>query len=317
MKKMIVVVAIAALCAGNIVSADDKDTVLLNQVYFSVATGKISKAIELLNDAKGELTEDERELKQGLTRRFLTKTEEYPAADGLLGELLSVHRSYWLKVLTGEWSVEQGKKELYDGLKQIANARGKMFGAFTEERYEEVGEFLTAELEKDGIHAIMGTVSPHADLIAWRTQYEKEFEVSLPEGIVEVKVVMMDDFVSFGWIGFATLDRQTVGGWAKEKLLYAVASKYDFESEGFKVSYLAHEARHQLDFLRYPKIDEGDYEPELEYRAKLTELIMSRETTHKLIATFQRTAQFGREASHAHASHFVLKNIGEKLAANT
>ena len=44
---------------------------------------------------------------------------------------------------------------------------------------------------------------------------------------------------------------------------------------------------------------------------------MSEETTHKLIATFQRTAQIGREASHAHASYFVIRNIGELLSTNT
>ncbi len=44
---------------------------------------------------------------------------------------------------------------------------------------------------------------------------------------------------------------------------------------------------------------------------------MSVKSTHQLIGTFQRTAQFGREAAHAHASHYVIKNIGELLSAHT
>jgi hypothetical protein len=317
MKKMITVAVVAVLFAGNAVSDEVEDTVLLKQVYSSVLSGKISKAIELLSAAEDKLTEVEQELKQGLTRRFLTNAEVYPETSGLLGELLKIHRSYWIKVLTGKWSVERGKRELFKGLKRAANSRGKMFGAFTEERYDDVADFLVSELEKEGIHSIMGTVSPYGDIIAWKTQYEKGFKVSLPEGIVQVKVVMMDDFVSFGWIGFATLDHKSAGGWAKEDLLYAVASKYDFESEDFKVSYLAHEARHQQDFLRYPNIEDGEHEPELEYRAKLTELIMSEETTHDLITAFQRQAKLGRVSSHAHASHFAVRNIGKMLSENT
>jgi len=167
MKKMILVTAMVTLFSGNVPA---QDTELLSQAYYSMISGTITKAMELLNAAEGELTERERELKQGLTRRFLTKTEEHPAADDLLGELLSIHRSYWVKVLTGEWSVEQGKYELYNKLKNIAHTRGKVFGEFTEKRYDELGEFLVAELEKHGIHSIIGEVSPHGDIMAWKTQ---------------------------------------------------------------------------------------------------------------------------------------------------
>ena len=113
MKKILFITVIAVLCAGTVLSEDAKDKALLDKVYYSMVSGTITKALELLNAAGGELPEEGRTLKQGLTRRFLTKTEEYPTEKGLLGELLSIHRSYWTKVLNGEWSVEQGKKELY------------------------------------------------------------------------------------------------------------------------------------------------------------------------------------------------------------
>lgn len=61
MKKMIVVAVIAALFAGNAVSIDSEDTVLLEQVYYSFISGTITKGIELLNAAEGKLTKDERD----------------------------------------------------------------------------------------------------------------------------------------------------------------------------------------------------------------------------------------------------------------
>jgi len=285
------------------------ETKLLAQIYYSVLTGQVSKAIELLNGSELDLSQELLDFKRGMSERFIKKTEKFPSYTGLLSELITIHRGYWIKVLTAELSNQEGKRELYSGLVRLASARGKNFGEFSEDNYSALGTFLANELEKDGIYSIIGTVSPLCDFIAWQKQHEKGFTVSLPEGSVEVKVMMMSEFTSFGWIGFATLGRKTVGGWPDGDLLYAVASKYDFESENFQVSYLAHEARHQNDLDLYPKLNE----PELEYRAKLTELIMSKKSTLKLIDIFKSSAKVDRSSSHAHASYFVIRDIGKLL----
>ena len=74
------------------------------------------------------------------------------------------------------------------------------------------------------------------------------------------------DYISFGETG--------TGGWSNgDGLIHCVRAAYDLDSEDFRVSLLKHEAQHAMDQTRYP----GITNEELEYRAKLVELIYSEE----------------------------------------
>jgi hypothetical protein len=116
----------------------------------------------------------------------------------------------------------------------------------------------------------------------WKIQSPRTYHINLPEREVDVHVVFMDSFVSLGWAGYATCGRSHTGGWATKDSLYAVVSAYDTTSEQFRVSYLAHEGKHFSDYSEFPQLEQ----PELEYRAKLTELAASDQSTHALIKAF-------------------------------
>ena len=157
--------------------------------------------------------------------------------------------------------------------------------------------------------ALAGVTSPYYELAIWKTQSQRTYSVDLLDRRVKTKVVFLDGFVSFGWAGFATCDRYHTAGWATPTALFAVKSAYDLGSETFRVSYLAHESRHFSDYGRFPKLEQ----PELEYRAKLTELSLADETAHGLIATFARRAGRDRNSPHDFANYWVSKNLSKVL----
>jgi hypothetical protein len=99
----------------------------------------------------------------------------------------------------------------------------------------------------------------------------------------------------------ATCGVAQTGGWAKPDALYAVRASYDLASEEFRVSYLAHEGQHFADYARYPMLEQ----PELEYRAKLTEIALSTTTTATLLANFASLGGDSRDSPHAFAARRV------------
>jgi hypothetical protein len=133
--------------------------------------------------------------------------------------------------------------------------------------------------------------------------------VKLPERTIQVHVVFLDRFVSLGWAGYATCGRAHSGGWATKDSLFALKSSYDLESENFSVSYLAHEGRHFSDYGRFPKLEQ----PELEYRAKLTELAMSKTTTYDLTVGFARMNGPDRSIPHQFANYWVARNMSRAV----
>lgn len=120
----------------------------------------------------------------------------------------------------------------------------------------------------------------------------------------------LDGFVSFGWAGYATCNRYHTAGWATDTALFAVKSAYgNLASEDFKVSYLAHESRHFSDKRRFPKLEA----PELEYRAKLTELALARQTLYDLVTTFARRGGSDRADPHGFANRRVTKDLSREI----
>lgn len=110
---------------------------------------------------------------------------------------------------------------------------------------------------------------------------------------------------SFRWAGFATCGRYYSAGWATEDSLFALRSAYKTEDEKFRVSYLAHEGRHFSDYKEFPYLEQ----PELEYRAKLTEIAVSKTSTCELIVEFARRNGQDRALPHHFANYWVIRNL--------
>lgn len=165
------------------------------------------------------------------------------------------------------------------------------------------------QLDSMGLHTITGVTWPYYELMLWTSEDRQEYRVDLSEQVVTVPVVFMDGFISKGWLSYGSCERFGAGGWTAGGTLYAIRSRYDVNSEAFRVSYLGHEGRHFADNRDHPKLEQ----PELEYRAKLTELVLSRDTTRKLFDQFRLSGQPGRKAPHPHAEFWLVRHMQDIL----
>ncbi len=170
---------------------------------------------------------------------------------------------------------------------------------------ENVEEFI----RRQGYFALSGRTPPLLELMIWTTNDVATESVELTDGIVEVDVNYVDNFVSYGWANFATFGMASTGGWAKKDGLYCLCGHYDLDSEKFKLSFLKHEARHYADFGRYPELQASD----LEYRGKLTELAFSNEGTYSLLEHFFNSANKVANAPHPLANWYVMNGLSRHL----
>ena len=112
------------------------------------------------------------------------------------------------------------------------------------------------------------------------------------------------DYISFGEVG--------TGGWSDgDGIINCVKSVYDLDGEDFQVSLLKHEAQHARDLA----MDEGMSSADLEYRAKLVELIYS--SRRNLAERFAREADGGdRRNGHAAAAQRIMDGLSGLLGAD-
>ena len=227
-------------------------------------------------------------------------------SDPVVGAVLGIYRTYWLRSLLAEHPAAANERWLLDSLNTVVEGNGGTAAA----SLDSLEPALTKLIEPRGYHVLLGVTSPLRELMLWKSERETRYDVKLPEGNQPVTVVFMDDFASLGWAGFATCDRHHTGGWTKPDRLYAVRSAYDVGSENFRVSYLAHEGQHFSDNHRFPKLERQD---QLEYRAKLVELAEADSTTYDLLASFGSNVSQDVSVPHSYANGRVVRDLSRRL----
>ena len=146
---------------------------------------------------------------------------------------------------------------------------------------EALANTLQSVFEKSGYHALFGKTQGYYGPYIWRDTVPAVYSVELPGGTAEYTVNILKGFVFRSWMDYLTFGLHGTGGWASpDGTINCIEQAYDFESEKFCVSLLKHEAQHTVDMKQFPKITPA----ELEYRAKLVELIYSNDT--KLLQKF-------------------------------
>lgn len=169
-----------------------------------------------------------------------------------------------------------------------------------------LAEALERRFSRAGYHILCGKTNGHYGPYVWKTTVPTVFTVELPDTVSRYTVNMLRDFVLRSWMDYLTFGEFGTGGWASpDGTINCVESAYDLESEKFRVSLLKHEAQHAEDMRRWPEITP----PELEYRAKLVELIYTEQTD--LLEKFRSEAAADRTAdSHAAASARIQEEFG-------
>jgi len=294
------VVAVAAGCATAPRPADPA----LDQAVSELLQGDAASALAALDHVDpANVTEKRRAVIDCVRARFAggDSPNDLPP---ISSALLKTYQRYWREAMLNKDSrakAEQGLLASLQAMPALAAAKDRA-------SLDSLADQAVTAIEGEGLHALTGKTEPLYELMIWKSEETRIYDVQLPENPVKVKVVFLDQFASTGWAGYATCGVAQTGGWAKPDALYAVRSSYDLASENFRVSYLAHEGQHFSDYGKYPALEQ----PELEYRAKLTEIALSKDTTAELLRHFATQGGPSRDSPHAFADRQVtlaLKDV--------
>lgn len=295
------------VAAPSRADAQDAPNPALSQAIGLAIGADIPAALEVLRKMPTEgLSESRATMRQCMLDRFATDTPSTVGLDKLApadASLVLAYRRYWHALLLKRVPEHQAESRL---LRDIdAALPSHMQGDQVEAREPAIAKLL----ERDHLHALMGLTSPFHELMAWRQQTARKEHVLLPTGSIDVDVLLLDDFVSFGWTGYATCDRIHTGGWAEKDGLRVVLPSTPLGSDAYKASLLTHESQHYADYRAYPKLGQ----PDLEYRAKLAELWASRDTTRNLLENFTSAMKRDRSLPHPFADFWVVTRLRERL----
>ena len=279
----------------------------LGKVYGAALGGDMARALAILDSIDVSTLSPKDSTARECLKATFSRPPELEDLPPRSRRILNAYRIYWQDAMLHRATIAEAEHGLLDSLRAaLGVASGDTSRAAN---LDDASEQARVVIEGEGLHALAGITRPFYELMIWRTSRPTTYRVKLPERTIGVNVVFLDDFVSLGWAGYATCGRAHTGGWAGSDSLYALQAAYDTTSENFRVSYLAHEGRHFSDYKRYPKLEQ----PELEYRAKLTELAMAEKTTYDLIQNFALQNGQDRAVPHQLANYWVARDMSQAV----
>lgn len=301
------------------VFAQESQSFDFNKIYSFVLQGDVAKVIKVLDTLPDDrLSDSEKKIKAKFFKRFKHQEEEmeYNTGDILLHDVLKIYRSYWKGVLldkeNAEIYEERLKKDIACFLKENDYPARTVYerNALTQKDIEDnFTQHLKDFLSERNYYSATGRTAGIFDLFIWSTQVPTEYVVALPETEVTTTIIFLEDVVTMGWEEYASFGKVYPGGWATKEVLYAVAKAYDTSTENFRVSYLKHESQHFADYKVFPNLSGAD----LEYRAKLVELIYAEETFYDLISLFIRNASSEGRNPHAFGAYALIRDLSEEI----
>jgi len=311
MKRLTVLAILACLlpCSfvlGNDIKAD------LDKAYGKALAGDIRPIFSVLDSTEDVDKSEFAELHDKYEKRFVTADERIEFAYPLITRLYGLHTVYWRSSLLDPGSERKARKILVSGLKRLAKSEGykvTLFESLMGPNIDKLETFLIKTAKERGYYLLMGQTLPLRELMIWKKEEKEICHVELPSDSFSVNVVFLQEFLSKGWLGYATFNRSYSGGWYKGDTIYRVGGKLDDNNEWFRVSLLGHEGRHISDEKLYGILDSRI----LEYRAKLTELLLAEKTFWKLLNQFRNEAQAPGSSPHSYASYQLTHDLMGEL----
>lgn len=246
---------------------------------------------------------DQSERYAGYTALFQEeKYLAYAVVDPPLNDILLCYQKYYRETFYLEQDPEETARRLWG---RLANCFRLSGDRADEIETEQVGAAFRAR----GFHFLGGRTSGYWGPYVWRDEEVKRYAVELPDGEREYAVKFLDGFVMKSWLDYISFGEVSTGGWSQgDGLICCVRDAYDLDAESFQVSLLKHEAQHAADLEMYQGMSSED----LEYRAKLVELIYSRE--RDLLERFAGEADASRAGNgHGIAACRLLEGVERLL----
>ena len=179
-----------------------------------------------------------------------------------------------------------------------------------------LGAALTRSLATEGVQAFVARRDGLLDLLLWRTDERRTYDVRVPDGRAEVQVRLLDGVLVHGARAWASCDAPAVHGgvmtaWRDGTQLLLPLAGTDTDSETFRAHVLAREAQRQWDGQHLPPLDDA----ERHYRAALAELarVESDGYARAALARLVAAARRGRGEPEAHAAWAVAQALGQLL----
>ena len=224
----------------------------------------------------------------------------------ILNDILIIYQQYYRDVFYLCMGKEQAAAKLRDRLAERIGIADKEMDLWDWEQPQ-----LPELFQRQGLHFMGGRTGGYYGSYIWRTTEIVSYDVELPDGIQTCSVKLLDGFIARSWADYLSFGEIGSGGWAdRDGFVNCVKSAWDFESESFRISLLKHEARHVRDLQANQEMSSQD----LEYRAKLVELIYSSE--RNLLLTFAQEADSEDKSNgHAMAAYRIVQGFSAALGA--
>jgi hypothetical protein len=248
------------------------------------------------------------------TRAVLEPLVHEAAPDAWLRDALMAYLRYFTRLFEREEPPDGAEPALADELCRLTDS------ASTDDADEDVTEAearLAPRFADRGYRFLGGRTPPYLGAYIWTRTEDRTYTVALPRADPqEVNVHFMHEFLIRGWLHWRTFGEQGAGGWYKQDDpdwpdgLYCVAEKYPNPdaNPAFRVSLLGHEAQHVADEKSFPGLSSA----ELEYRAKLVELIQF-ESIEDRLAFFLADAADDPEQPHPYAARLIVDRLADRL----
>lgn len=274
-------------------------------LYSLCLKGNVNKAYEYL--LENECNNEMKKLKRKYYNRFFSGKPvfRYNTKDNWIRGILKVYYEYFILVLTNKESIEDAENYLVNNLYELLpDYKGYL-------DIDSIEDELAKEFSKRGLNFLGGVTPPFRGPYIWRKEEIAEYEVELPDRKKTVEVHFMSEFLMESWLHFATFGGIGTGGWAANDILYCVKDRYKkvLDKPDFMISYLTHEAQHLADFEDFPSICSID----LEYRAKLVELVYHPLNNKVLMRKFISHADDDRRNPHTYACHLICSNLSQRF----
>ena len=243
-----------------------------------------------------------------LYNRFVSvfEQEQYISydVDAELNDILLSYQQYYRDIFYLCISNEQAENRLKERLAKLLCISDAHIALCDLEQKNLVNLF-----ESRGLHFLGGKTSGYYGPYIWRTTETASYDVELPGGVQDYSVKLLDGFIARSWIDYLSFGEIGSGGWADgDGYINCVKSVWDFESESFRVSLLKHEAQHAQDLKMGMNMSSED----LEYRAKLVELIYS--TERNLLCSFAQEADNSDKSNgHAMVAYRIVEGFTDLL----
>ena len=304
------VITLLIISSGSL-RAEDSTAFDYRKIYSLCLDANVKPALTLIEcDSTKKLSDKDAKFKAEIEKRFKFAEDRSTYLEDKKSAISNLHilfHTYWRKSLLDNNT--NYDKEFADTLRSFFSAEYSLPKSNISDDCLDI--YYKKYVESKGLYSVggIGKVGRLYDLLIWRTQKDTTYTIHLHKEKINVRVVLMDSFISLGWEEYATLGKRYPGGWSTKDALFCVKKAYNIESENFLISYLGHEGRHFMDLNAYPKMKSAD----LEYRAKLTELSLARETLYKLISDFIDNANYDSKNGHSIADYCVIRDLSKRL----